>query len=720
VSALASPDAPSQDLAKWEQVLKEAGELQAAQPQAVAEKLAPLLTELRQLREGGALTPEASRILQDALLLAMRTQGMMLLPEAQIIPIARELLVTNPRIEDSLFNPRERIMIGKIRSAETGRLAVQTTPPGAALLYSGSEFAKTPAEIPLIAGSYRFRVRMQGYLDSEFDIAIQPTAMLTETRTLRRRAVEIPVAVNVQGARVLLNGKSIGVSQEYKTWISSLPPEKQQEMATVVQPWEVDRATGSFFRLQDVPVGEAMKVEFQAGCYQPVAVEFTVPDQDVDWTRPIVVRPELRRVDMKRDTGFLEVSSTPSGAEVWLDGILQGQTPMGKDVCSGSHRVQVWHLSGQLVQEVTIRRGQASKVAGDLKPAITFLGIYAQPKQGGGLTPVSADWEAAARRIALRSTAFIDTQIAPEDIDALRKKGTLPVETLLQDNPASSVDTIVRRISAEAGRADLLLVGARMENRYVFRLYNTIHPIPDLIEVPALNEAGLDFLLTQLNRAGQVADRMRMIDLGIELMDSPRGLLILNGSAATTTGRAALAPGAVVRTIDQKGMTLGELQAYLRTIKAGQKVTLEVQTGKDPAVLVPVTVRQSGAEYPWSTPDGFANSVLAMMRHLLERDPLSDEAKFAGLSLARGLMAQKEWKLALEYLAKGSLEPRKSGICPGTVLYYQGRCYEELGDRAQAESYYTRARDYVDATIGMPGGPALPPLVEQRIQALKK
>jgi tetratricopeptide (TPR) repeat protein len=83
-------------------------------------------------------------------------------------------------------------------------------------------------------------------------------------------------------------------------------------------------------------------------------------------------------------------------------------------------------------------------------------------------------------------------------------------------------------------------------------------------------------------------------------------------------------------------------------------------------------------------------------------------------------MRQREWKLALEYLARANLEPRKSGICPGTVLYYQGRCYEELGDRAQAENYYTRAKDYAEATIGMSGGPAVPVLAEQRIQALKK
>jgi tetratricopeptide (TPR) repeat protein len=133
-----------------------------------------------------------------------------------------------------------------------------------------------------------------------------------------------------------------------------------------------------------------------------------------------------------------------------------------------------------------------------------------------------------------------------------------------------------------------------------------------------------------------------------------------------------------------------------------------------------ITLRLSGAEYPWGTPDGFSNSVLAMLQHLIDRDPLSDEAKYAGLSLARGLMKQKEWKLALDYLSQAKIEPNRSGVCPGTVLYYQGRCYEEIGDRTQAESYYTRAKEFAEATLGTPDGLLVRACAEQRIQALKK
>jgi len=717
---LATPGiAPAQDLPKMEQLLKEAAELQAARPQGVAEKLAPMLAELRELRQGGKLTPEASKLLQDALLLQMRTMTMLLLPEAEIASLFRELLVTNPRIEETVFNPREKLLFTKLKSTETGHYLLQSTPPGAVLSYLGAEFGNTPLSVALIGGTYHFQLRLPGHLDQDFEVTIRAAEDTSDSRSLRRRTVEIPIATSAPGASVILNGEIRGVSQAYNAWIASLPADRQQDLAAIVQPWNADKSGAGFFRLAEVPVGEPLRIEFQAACYQPVTLQLTVNDQEVDWAKPVVVRPEFRMVELKRDTGYMEVSSAPASAEVFLDGVLQGLTPLGKDVCVGSHRVQVIHRSGQYVQEVTIRRGQAVKVSGDLKPALVFLGIYERNTQTKQVAP-AAESEAAARRIALRTAAFSDPRIAPEEIEALRKKGALPIEQLLQDNlETASADMLIKRISAAVGRADLLLLGTRQENRFFLRLYNTMHPAADLIELPALDEPALDFLVAQLNQAEAARERLLMPDPGMELMDSPRGLSVLAVSPAGNAAKVGVSPSALVKTVDQKPMTFREYQALLRAKKPGQAIVLGLQN-RDAAANVTVPVRFSGAEYPWSAPDGFPNAVLAILRHLAERDPLSEEAKYAGLGIARAFMNQKEWRLALESLAKTSLEPNKSGVCPGTVLYYQGRCYEELGDRAQAESYYMRARDYAEATLGMPGGPPVPPLAEQRIQSLKK
>lgn len=720
-----SAQAPSQtayDAAAMDLVLKEAGELQSTAPQSVTEKLAPLLTELRQSRQSGTLGGGASRILKDALLLAMRTQIMLLAPEQEILALVRELLITDPKMDEGIFNPREKLLLNKVRSAEAGSLSLETAPPGAVLSYSGAELGTTPVKIDLIAGSYRLWLRLPGHLDQDFTATIQPAEVLTLVRNMRRRTVEIPIAINIPSTAIAFNGKALGVSQSYKTWLASLPAERQAEYESLISQWNIDRSASSFFRLVDVPVGESFKLEFQAACHQPLGMEAKVSDQEVDWTRTMFVVPALQNVQLTKDTGSIEVSSTPPGAEVWLDGSLQGQTPLeGKEVCAGTHRIQVIHGSGQYVQDIAIQRGRALRVRGRLRPALAFLGIYARDPRNNELTLVNADSKAVAKNIAMNCRAFEDPLIMPEDIDALRRKGLLPISQLLQESAeAGDLDGQIKKTSASAGRSELLLVGLRAEKGYVFRLFSTLHPVVDLIEVAGLDESSLDFLVSQLNKTDRVRERLHVADSGLEMADSPKGMILLSLSSAAAAGKTALIPGRIVKSVDAKPMSFVDFQNYLRSKKPDQTIVLEVQTGKENVALVPVPIRQFGAEYPWNRPDGFPNSVLAILKHLIERDPLSEEAKYAALSLARGFMKLKQWKPALEYLAKANLEPHKAGICPGTVLYYQGRCYEELGNAAQAEIYYMRAKDYPEATIGIPNGLSVPILAEQRIQSLKK
>jgi hypothetical protein len=707
------------DLAKMEQILKEAGDLQSDQPQVVAEKLNPLFAELRQMRLKGALKKETSKVYQDALLLLMRTQAILFAPENEMNSSLRELLMLNPKIDDSIFNPREKQLLEKVRSAETGTLSLQTNPPGCTVSYQGVDWGITPLDISLVAGSYPLALRRPGYFDQNFEAVIRSSETLKIERSVRRRAVDLPLSVNVLGASIFVNGQQAGISQPYNNWLAAVPPERQQDFSALVAQWKVDLAVAHFFKISEAPIGEAIKIELRAPCYETLVLNVSVKEQDVlDWNRPIVALPELRLIELKKDIGFVEISSTPAGGEVWIDGAIQGKSPISKDLCSGTHRVQIFHRSGQLVQEVSVRRGQAFKVQGELKPALAFLGIYGRNSESAPAAPIATDSETVSRRLYLRVTAFSDPRISAEEIEGLNKKGTLSIEKMLDPKISpSDLDLIVKKTAAEAGHADMILVGQKTADKYQFRLFSTIHPIPDLFDIPNLDEGSLDFIISQLNRTEKAGTRLQTPVLGLDLLESPKGLVVFKAPASANQ---ALARGAIIRSVDQKPMNFKELHDYLRTRNPGQKISFEVASGKDAATAVPVEVQFAGAEYPWSMPDGFSNAVLVMLNHLIERDPRSDQSKFAGISLARGLMLYGEWKLALEALGKTNLEPYKSGICPGTVLYMQARAYEELGDRTNAESYYARTKDYPEATVGMSDGLLVHVLVEQRTQLQKK
>jgi hypothetical protein len=573
----------------------------------------------------------------------------------------------------------------------------------------------TPIDIPMMAGSYTLSLRKQGYLDQNFETTINKTEIALVTKELRRRTVDLPLSVNAPGTTVFINGQEAGPALTYNKWLESLPRDKQLDLSTITSAWKKDSATIGFFRIPDIRIGQEFKVELRAPCYESFSITLSVKEEDVvDWNRPVVSLMPLRLVELKKDLGFVEVSSNPPGGEAWIDNVFQGKTPVSKDLCSGAHRVQVVHRSGQYVQEVNVRRGQVAKVQGELKPAIAFLGVY----ESAPANPIPADWEKVAKRLVLRITTFSDPQITVEEIDTLRKKSSPSFERLLDPQISmTDLDMLIKKAATDAGRVDLILIGRKIENKYQFRLFSTLHPLPDIIEIPNLEDESLDFLVSNINKANQAGSRLQFTTIGLDLLESSKGLVVLKASGDENK---AIKPGAVIRSVDRKPMNYAEFWNYFRTRKPSQPISYEISSDKETTENVTTVPRLSGMEYPWHSPDGFPNAVLVMLNNLVESDPLSDRAKFANLSLARGLMQYGEWKLALEVLAKTNLEPHKSGICPGTVLYLQARCYEELGDRVMAESLYIRTKDYPEATIETPEGLSILTLSEQRMQLMKK
>ena len=721
-AAAQEPVPPQLDAAAMAARLAEAQELAGKQVSAAQGKLRELLADLRYWHDTGPMTAESAAIFQDALVLNIGLQTKLLAPEGQILDSFRELLIINPILDENLFNPREKLLLEKCRSGQSGRLSLQTTPAEAGLYYLGRELARTPAELSLMAGSYRLTLTSDGYLDQELQVDIRAGETTFVERSLRRKAVTIVLSTSTVGTLVLLNHEPVGQTRPYEAFLSSLPASQMADIQEIIRSWRSDGRSLGFFRLDEMPVGEPFSIELRADCYEPRIIQAAVSEDQVDWSRPTVVISDLKGVQLVRDTGLMEVSSSPEGAEVWLDGMLQGRTPLHADVCSGTHRVQVLHSSGQFTQEVIIRKGLVSKVSGALKPALAFLGIYRQSSRGAPLQPQQAEWESAARQLALQSSTFTYVQIRPNDVEAARQSGRLPLDALLESAPGSSeTDTLLRKIGIEAGKVNLVLVGLRTGDSYQFRLYNIIRATPDLIELPGADGQQLGFLIGQLNKTANVPARLRVPHIGIELLDTTGGLVVGRLHESVGSPSASLPAGSVIKSIDRAPMTYRELQAHLQTIPTGQTIVLEVQAaGTGAAGFLSIPVQAAGAEYPWNTPDSFPNAILTFLYHIAERAPASEDSKFARLSLALGLMRQGEWQPAADILEKLDLAPLKAGICQGTVLYYLARCHERLGRNSSAENLYTRALEYTDATLGTPDGPSVAALAEKRRRDLKK
>ncbi len=707
-----------QELARLAAAIEETRQLSQTELTAAQERLQVLLGQFRQWRDSGSVGSDGARLYQDALLLHIGVQTRLLVPEEEILNSFRELMRLNPVINPELFNPREKLLLERSRLGSIGNLSVRTQPTDVSLLYLGNELGRTPLDIPLVAGRYHFLLRRTGYLDQEFDADIRTSEILLMERSMRRSTISLPLSTSVPAITISLNGRIIGQTQPYDPWLASQSAELRPLLQETVARWNLQTRTAGFFLLTEIPVGEDIELAFQAACYESRSLKLSVGEEQIDWTRPVVILPELRSVELTREVGFLEVNSSPQGAEVWMDGVLQqGKTPLGMEVCAGTHRLQILGGAGQYSQEVVLRKGQVSKVTGELKPALVFLGAYERREPAVGPELLLAESQAMIRRLALRSTTFRCLQLLPEDIEALRRKGTLAIEALLAADGSPAAEDTLRRTSAACGRANLILLGLRTQAGFVMRLWSTLHPLPDEIPLPSTDEGELDFIIERLNRAAEASKRLHTADLGMALLDSSDGLLIrkLSGDAAA----AGLRPGMVVKTVDRKPMSLRELRQHLHDLAPGQTVLLDISSDSGAGGTVSLPVRHPGREYPWSAPDSYPNAVMTFLHHLAEREAPSTESKYARLGLALGFMYRTDWSRALAALSDIQLDSVGAGVNQGTVLYHQARCYEQLGDGNNASDYYNRAQAHPDATLGTADGMPVSELCEHRLRALK-
>lgn len=81
-------------------------------------------------------------------------------------------------------------------------------------------------------------------------------------------------------------------------------------------------------------------------------------------------------------TGYLSVSSSPSGANVYVDGIYKGTSPVTVSVSAGSHSVRM-DKSGydSWTGSTSVTAGQTAYVSAPLNPSVTYgyLYVYSSP-----------------------------------------------------------------------------------------------------------------------------------------------------------------------------------------------------------------------------------------------------------------------------------------------------------------------------------------------------
>lgn len=221
----------------------------------------------------------------------------------------------------------------------SGILDVQVNVEEAWVLIDGEPVGQTPFLEIIAAGRHSVTVRRAGFEDFTQDIDLKADTSVEIRARLVRVEPGLIVTVDVEGARVSLDGEQVGTGQ--RVVIDPAPPGRHE--VTV----DAD-GYGSW----------SAQVNLSPGVVTPV------------------------EVNLRGSLGAIVMTSKPSGAKVWLDGEEVGRTPTTIEPASpGSHGLRL-EAAGRstVLQQIVVDPGKTVEIglslvkeAGglDVKPSVS-------------------------------------------------------------------------------------------------------------------------------------------------------------------------------------------------------------------------------------------------------------------------------------------------------------------------------------------------------------
>jgi hypothetical protein len=240
----------------------------------------------------------------------------------------------------------------------TGSISFASTPSGADIYLDGTlQTAKTPATITSVStGSHSYILRLSGYSDATGTVTVTSGQTTTISVTLVSTPGSISFSSTPSGASIYLDGTLVALTPATITGVSA------GSHSYIIRLTGYSDATGT--------------VTVIAGQTATVSVTLT----------PVVT------------TGSISFASTPSGADIYLDGTLQTlKTPATiTGVSTGSHSY-ILRLSGysDATGTVTVTSGQTVTVSATLSPASYAAWIASM----GGISAIKSNLAAVGNII---------------------------------------------------------------------------------------------------------------------------------------------------------------------------------------------------------------------------------------------------------------------------------------------------------------------------------
>lgn len=305
------------------------------------------------------------------------------------------------------------------------KINIYSNPSGAEVYVNDKYEGNTPLTLSLLPGNYRITLKKEGYEDYYTNIVVQEGRDRDYTFNLKPAYGTLRIETDPKGASVYLDGSFKGLTPlilynvPAKTYqLRIVYPGYQEKIETIkVEPNKTNYLSYSLIPLygslsiNSIPSGAEV---YLSGVYRgktPLVISNLSPGR---------YQIQLRLSGYKDYVGFVDVYSgqvstynftlvplpavlnifsTPSSAEVYLNGAYRGKTPLSiTDLSSGSYNIKLV-LSGyeDYIETINLAPGEVRQLNITMKPISSEVMIDSRPQGASvyingkyqGVTPIT-------------------------------------------------------------------------------------------------------------------------------------------------------------------------------------------------------------------------------------------------------------------------------------------------------------------------------------------
>lgn len=330
-----------------------------------------------------------------------------------------------------------------------GRVKINSNPSKAQVYVNNTYRGNTPITLTLPEGSYRVLVKLEGYKDYETTIIVEGNREKEYTFNLSPRYGDLTISSTPLGASIYIDGVYRGktpltlknlLAKTYELKLTYPGYQDKIEKVEVKEGIETRvnlsllPALGGL-NINSNPLGAEVYLNGVFRGITPLIISDLSPGTYQIQLRKSGYKDILSSVTVISGTtstynftlipllGTINIFSNPSGADVYIDRVYKGKTPLSlNDVPSGTYDVRIT-LSGyeEYLERITLLPGEVRQISVNLKPLYGEVFIDSKP-QGArvyingkyqGNTPLTINLFEGKYNLTLNLSGYkdVDTEI---------------------------------------------------------------------------------------------------------------------------------------------------------------------------------------------------------------------------------------------------------------------------------------------------------------------